>query len=174
MAKAGTTLNITTFIVNCYTHFFIVLRLLHLLRKTAANRKIPSRISFVGSEMQNMNSFSKVPISADTNILDRLDNKRLYQSIYRYGDSKLLVDAFVRHLATLVPDKEVVINNLCPGVVATDFDRYFPIIIRGILYVYKRIVARTVEESARTVIYASIVCGRETHGKFLANNLVNS
>lgn len=161
-------------IVNCYTQFYIVLKLLPLLRKTALHRNTPSRVSFVGSEMQKIHSFSSVPLSTDENILEHLDDRKLYKSMNRYGDSKLVVNAFVRHLATLVPNTEVIINNLCPGLVATDFDRHAPRLIRGIMYVYRKFAARTVEEGSRTVIYASVVSGRETHGKFLASNLVNA
>ncbi|CRG91994.1 WW domain-containing oxidoreductase [Talaromyces islandicus] len=158
--------------VNCYTHFFIILKLLPLLRKTALNRNTPSRVTFVGSEMQKMNSFSSVPAVANENILEHLDDRNLYQPLKRYGDSKLIVNAFVRHLATLVPDTEVIINNLCPGLVATDLDNDSPLLIRGVMYIFRKIAARTVEEGSRTVIYASVVCGQETHGKFLTSNLI--
>lgn len=120
-----------------------------------------------------MHSLSSVPLSADENILEHFDDRKLYKSLHRYGDSKLVVSAFVRHLATLVPDTKVIINNLCPGLVAIDFDRHAPMLIRGIMYLYRKISARTVEEGSRTVVYASVVSGRATHGKFLANNLVN-
>jgi NAD(P)-dependent dehydrogenase (short-subunit alcohol dehydrogenase family) len=123
--------------------------------------------------MQKINILSSVPISANENILQHLDDRKFYQGLKRYGDSKLIVTAFVRHMATLVPDTEVIINNLCPGLVATDFDKDTPWLIRGFMYVFRKLAARTVEEGSRTLIYASVVCGRETHGKFLANNLIN-
>jgi NAD(P)-dependent dehydrogenase (short-subunit alcohol dehydrogenase family) len=151
-----------------------VLKLLPLLRKTALNRNTPSRVSFVGSEMQKIHSFSSVPLSADENVLEHLDDKKLYKWQNRYGDSKLVVNAFVRHLATLVPDTDVIINNHCPGLVATEFDRHAPAYIRGVMYVYRKFAARTVEEGSRTIIYASVVSGGETHGKFLASNLINA
>lgn len=91
-----------------------------------------------------------------------------------YADSKLLVNAFVRRLATLVSSSDVVVNNFCPGMVATGFNRNMARWIRVIMKLAHAWGARTVEEGARTLIYATAVVGEETHGKFLANNVITA
>lgn len=91
----------------------------------------------------------------------------------RYCDSKLTVNAYVRKLAQLIPASEVIINNLCPGVVKTGFDKTLPIYIRGVMYVYRQLTARDVDEGARTYIYAAVLAGPESHGKFIFNNEIH-
>lgn len=88
-------------------------------------------------------------------------------------DSKLLVNVFIRHLATIVSSDEIVVNNVCPGMVQTGLDRTMPRWIRTIMFFVRKVMARPVDEGARTLIYASAVMGAETHGKFIQNNLVD-
>jgi NAD(P)-dependent dehydrogenase (short-subunit alcohol dehydrogenase family) len=91
----------------------------------------------------------------------------------RYSDSKLVLNAFCRRLATIVPSDQVIVNNVCPGMVATDFDRGLPVWLKLIMSVVKQFMARDVAEGGRTLIYASAVAGPETHGKFIQNNKVD-
>jgi len=159
--------------VNCYTYVLICLELLPLLRSTAAIRSSPTRITFVGSATQiSQNTLAKHPVAGGRNVLDHFDDRVNYNRFCRYADSKLVVSALTRRLATLAPS-EVVVNNLCPGLVQTGLDKNLPLVLRGIMGLVRKTMARTVEEGARTLIYAAVVAGAETSGKFMQNNRID-
>lgn len=162
-----------TMAVNCYTHMLISLELLPLLRSTAAIRGAPTHLTFVGSETQKNHTLTKKPVAATGTVLDHFDDQSIYQGLARYMDSKLVVNAFVRRLAAAVPSSEVIINNLCPGLVATGFDKELPLWAKSIMFVFRKVSARDVSEGARTLVYASVIAGAETHGKFLLHNHVH-
>jgi len=91
----------------------------------------------------------------------------------RYGDSKLAVNAFARKLATSVSSKYVIINNVCPGMVATGFDKGLPVYLRIPMNMVRKIRARPVDEGAWTLVYATLVAGPESHGKFINHNKID-
>lgn len=159
--------------VNCYTHILISLELFSLLRSTAAIRGSPTRITFVGSSTHiGQNTLTKSPIPASSPILGHFDDETKFSKMFRYADTKLAVNAYVRRLATLAPS-EVIVNNLCPGLVQTGLDKNLPLPLRLIMPLVRKTVGRTVQEGARTLIYASAVASEETNGKFLQNNKVD-
>ncbi|KAI9034862.1 putative short-chain dehydrogenase [Aspergillus affinis] len=158
--------------VNCYTHFVIVLELLSLLRATGLKRRSPSRVTFIGSHYQSHHSLTRSPIGASDSVLEHWDNRNKYSGMQRYADSKFVINIFVRQLATMVPSSEVVINNFCPGFVATSFDKNLPIWIRPVLSLWRKLLARNVQDGGRTAVYATAVAGEETHGKYLESNKV--
>ncbi|KAF9244306.1 hypothetical protein DTO013E5_5855 [Penicillium roqueforti] len=159
--------------VNCYTHFLVTLELLPLLRATAVSCGEPSRLTFVGSSIQNFNTLAKKPLTDSKTVIEHYDDRQIYSGLNRYADSKLAVHAFVQRLANIVPSSELIINDLCPGMVATNFDRGLPLWLKPVMAVLRRLIARTVDDGARTVIYAAVVAGQETHGKFLQSNKVD-
>ncbi|PGH09699.1 hypothetical protein AJ80_07651 [Polytolypa hystricis UAMH7299] len=156
--------------VNCYTHFLIALELLPLLRNTAQIKGTPSHLSFVSSSYHDSHTLSKKPIPASQNIFSYFDDKVIYSGMTRYFDSKFVTNAFVIRLANIVPSSELVVNCLCPGQVATSFNRNLPIWLKGIMSVIVRFRARNVEEGARALVYAGCVAGEESHGGFLQHN----
>ncbi|KAK0650040.1 hypothetical protein B0T16DRAFT_411069 [Cercophora newfieldiana] len=158
--------------VNCYTHILICLELFPLLRSTAAIRGSPTRITFVGSATQiKQESVSKATIPSSTTTLSYFDDKSTF-GLARYADSKLFVSAYVRRLGLLAPD-EVIVNNLCPGLVQTDLDQNLPAPLGALMRLVRRLVARTVEEGGRTLIHAAVVASSESNGKFLRNNQIS-
>lgn len=159
--------------VNCYAHFLVILELLPLLRATAVNHGEPSRLTFVGSNNQNFHTLAKNPLTDSETVIEHYDNKQTYSGLQRYADSKFVVHAFVQRLASVVPSSELIINDPSPGLVATKFDRGLPLWLKPIMSVLRKLMARTVDEGARTIIYAAVVAGQETHGKFLQNNKVD-
>lgn len=159
--------------MNCYSHFFIALELLPLLRSTAAQRGSPSHLTIVGSATQTMHTLGKKPLDATETVYGHFDDQRKYSGLTRYSDSKLTINAFCRELATRVPASEVIVNNPCPGLVATGFDKQLPGWLKPIMYIYRKTSARPVEQGGRALIYASYVAGSETHGKFLQHNEVD-
>ncbi|KAL7924019.1 hypothetical protein ACQKWADRAFT_319885 [Trichoderma austrokoningii] len=159
--------------VNCYTHLLISLELFPLLRSTAAIRGVPSRITFTGSATQiKQNTLTKKPILPGSTILGHFDDKANYNSYFRYADTKTVVNAYTRRLAALAPS-EVIANNPCPGLVQTGFDKNLPFYFRLPMLLVRRYMGRTVEEGARTLVYASAVAGPDTNGKFMQHNKVD-
>ncbi|KAM0463902.1 hypothetical protein ACHAO4_000627 [Trichoderma viride] len=159
--------------VNCYTHLLISLELFPLLRSTAAIRGLPSRITFTGSGTQiTQNTLTKKPISPDGTVLGHFDDEANYNKYFRYADTKTVINAYARRLAALAP-AEVIVNNPCPGLVQTGFDKNLPFYLRLPMVLVRRAMGRTVEEGARTLVYASAVAGPEVNGKFLQHNKVD-
>ena len=105
--------------------------------------------------------------------MGHFDNEANFNRYYRYADTKLVVNAYVRRLAMLAPS-EVIVNNACPGLVHTGgLDRNLPTILRLIMTTVRKTMGRSVEEGSRTLIYASAVVGSDTNGKFLQNNKID-
>ncbi|CDZ96633.1 Dehydrogenases with different specificities (related to short-chain alcohol dehydrogenases) [Phaffia rhodozyma] len=159
--------------INCWTNFILAIELLPLLRATSAVRGKASRLVISSFEMHASHSLTKVGIDAGQTVYGHFDDKTKYSKMYRYPDSKLAVVAFVEQLATHVPASEVIINNVTPGMCLTDFDKNLPFGLKQILWLARRIMARTAEEGARTYIYAAEVADAETHGRYIANNQVD-
>ena len=160
--------------MNCYSHILISLALLPLLRSTAATRQQPTHLTFTGSRGQKYHTLAKKPLGPDETVLGRFDARETYQGLFRYNDSKLAVSAFVRQLATKVPPSEVVVNNVCPGMVVTGFDKTLPFWLKPIMFVVRKAVGRDVVEGGRTLVCASAVVGQESHGKLVSNNEVDT
>ncbi|KAL7798576.1 hypothetical protein V8C37DRAFT_368338 [Trichoderma ceciliae] len=159
--------------VNCYTHLLISLELFPLLRSTAVARGAPAHITFTGSSTHiKQNTLSKKPISPEETVLGHFDDEANFNRLFRYGDTKTVVNAYVRRLAALAPS-EVIVNNLCPGIVQTGLDKNMPFYLRLPMGLVRRTMGRTVEEGARTLIYASAVAGFGTNGKFLQHNKID-
>jgi len=159
--------------VNCYTHILICLELFPLLKATAAVRGSPTRITFVGSSTHiTQETLSKTPLPAPATILGFFDDESKFNRFTRYADSKLAVNAYTRRLATLAPS-EVVVNNLCPGLVQTGLDKNLPAPLRLIMGLVRKTAARNVEEGGRTLIHASVVASSDTNGKFIRNNKID-
>jgi NAD(P)-dependent dehydrogenase (short-subunit alcohol dehydrogenase family) len=123
--------------------------------------------------MQVHHSLAKHPVSPTQTVLAHFDDRKTYDGMRRYGDSKLVMNAFCRRLATIVSSDEVIVNNVCPGMVATGLDKGLPVWLRTIMSIVRKFMARTVEEGGRALIYAAIIAGPETHGKFIQNNKVD-
>ncbi|PYH90938.1 putative short-chain dehydrogenase [Aspergillus ellipticus CBS 707.79] len=158
--------------VNCYGHFLLTLTLLPLLHSTATKRGTPSRVSIVGSPTQTHHTLEKRPLKPTENVIAHFDDRAIYQGLARYSDSKLIINAFVQRLASIIPDSEVVINNFGRGLVKTNLEKDPPLWLKIIMFIFRALYDRTVDAAGRTAIYASVVTGKETHGQFLANNAV--
>ena len=79
--------------------------------------------------------------------------------------------AYVRKLAAIAPE-EVIVNHFCPGMVQTDLDKNLPFLLKKGMVFVRKIFGRTVEEGARTMVYAVAVAGKDSNGKFLQHNAV--
>lgn len=154
--------------VNYYSSAMLALELLPLLEATAAKRGSPSRLTVVGSETQTMASITNKPIPGNEGVIAHFDNKATYSGMLRYSDSKLLVSAFVQELALRVPATKVIINNICPGPVATGFNSNLPLWLKPFMFVFMKLRAKSAQEGARILVSASAVMGEESHGQFIS------
>lgn len=107
------------------------------------------------------------PVAADESVVGHFDDKKKFWGMRRYQDSKLMINAFVQRLATMVPSSEVIVNAVCPGVIATRFNRTLPCWIKPAMFVYWKFNARPVDGGARIVIHAAALTGQDSHGKYL-------
>lgn len=153
--------------VHCYSHFFIVCSLLRLMVKTAAERGSPGRVTFLSSYSYIHHTLEAKPIPVGRPVISHFDDPKNYVYGKRYQDAKLVVNAFVQRLATKVSSSEVIINCVCPGIIATGVNQNLPLWIKPFMYVFFKIKARPVVEGGRVVIHAAVVAGAETHGKYL-------
>ena len=119
-----------------------------------------------------MHTLASHPFTSHETVLDHFDNQKAY-NIKRYADSKLAVNAFTRKLAAAVSSNYVIVNNVCPGMVATDFDKGLPVWIRVPFIFIRAVWARKVDEGSRTLVYAAVIAGQESHGKFINNNKID-
>jgi NAD(P)-dependent dehydrogenase (short-subunit alcohol dehydrogenase family) len=92
----------------------------------------------------------------------------LGSGLQSYADAKLLIAIFTAHIATTIPSSEVIVNNVCPGVVRTSLAQHMPWILRTfaqpVFFWVKD--ARTVEQGARCLVWAATT-NEATHGKFI-------
>ena len=158
--------------VNYHSNALLALLLLPLLESTAVKRGQPSRLTFVGSVGMALHSLKKKPLLESETVAQRFDDKSKYAGFSRYSDSKLMIAAFTQELANHVPAEKVIVNNLCPGMVATDFDKNLGFALKGLMAVVRKMRARNVETGARTYVYATSVAGKESHGAFIASNKI--
>jgi len=124
--------------------------------------------------MQVHHTLAKHPVSPiNPDCACSLRGSEIYDRIRRYRDSKLLMNAFCRRLATIVSSDEVIANIVCPGMVATGLENGLPGWLRTIMSIVRKFMASTVEEGGRTLIYAAIIVGSLKHGKFIQNTKVD-
>ncbi|MCJ1423700.1 hypothetical protein MMC29_001584 [Sticta canariensis] len=74
---------------------------------------------------------------------------------------------FMYSLAPRIQKDRVLINMLCPGMVATAMSNVLPLHLRLRFSLIKAIRARRVEEGGWLILNAAVVAGPESHGKFL-------
>jgi len=118
-----------------------------------------------------MHTLSSCTFTSET-VLGHFDDRKQY-NMKRYVDSKLVVNAFARKLATAVSPNCVIVNTVCPGMVATGFDKGMPAYIRIPMSLVRAVRARDIDEGGRTLVYASLVAGQESHGKFINHNKID-
>ncbi|KAF7355536.1 Short-chain dehydrogenase/reductase family protein [Mycena sanguinolenta] len=159
------------FQVNFLSNAVLSVRLLPLLRSSAQRSGETSHLSTVGSRAITMHSFTKYPVPDTTSLFAFLNDRAHYRSLQRYSDSKVLVSMWVHELAKHVNASQVIVNNVCPGMVRTNLEAKQPWWVRGFVGVMKGIRGRSTEVGARTMINA-VVAGRETHGELLGDYTV--
>ncbi|MCJ1375699.1 hypothetical protein MMC20_006936 [Loxospora ochrophaea] len=165
--------------VNVYSSLLNALDLLPLLRRTAARKNTPSRLTWVGSFVQFDHEFSKTnlpPLGDGPNdsLIAHLDQKKTFGPTSRYNTSRLLSTMLTRELAARVPKEEVIINDLSPGMVATNFGTKHGLLFRVVSAVAMKVTrSRAPDEGAKTYLWAIGECGEESHGAYLVDNAIS-
>ncbi|EFX06668.1 short chain dehydrogenase reductase [Grosmannia clavigera kw1407] len=167
--------------VNCYTHLLICLELLPLLVATARARGVqgrPARITFTGSAthvLQETLTNDPVRFDAGETVIGHFDDPTHFSRLNRYADTKLCINAHVRKLAALTDSPDlVIVNNVCPGLLhATHLDDSLPFYLRYPTALARLVAGRSVQQGARTLVYAAVVGGPETNGTFLQQNKIH-
>ncbi|KAK9369449.1 putative carbonyl reductase [Lipomyces kononenkoae] len=161
--------------VNYYGNFLLAFGLLSLLETTSVRRGTPSRLTIVGSIGHHMHSLSWTPLEKQESIIAHFDDKKKFARFQRYNDSKLLVAAFVQQLADKVDPTHVIVNNVCPGFVAsTNLDMNLPWLVRSGSSLARKVVGRTLEQGGRAIVWATVGQGPDSHGAFLNHNNISS
>ncbi|EGX43538.1 hypothetical protein TWF173_008040 [Orbilia oligospora] len=153
--------------VNYLSNALLATHLLPLLKAGAAASGKPSHLAFVSSNMQHMTSLKKNTIKPNENIIDWFNNRANF-GMDRYNVSKLLLTGFTNELASKIDSSQVVINSMCPGLVATNFDTNSPWYLKYLMKGVRSLMARTPSEGARALTLAAIT-GTEGNGKYYSD-----
>lgn len=150
----------------------ILLNLVSLLRVTSRRRGSPSRVTVVSSYSYNLHTRNANPVFGDQDIIEYFDAEKNFGRYHRYFDSKLMMHGFVQQLADIVPQNEMVVNSVCPGVIATDLFLGVPTWVKPIMWVLRQVKGRTLEEGGRVIVHAATTAGKETHGELIRNGRI--
>ncbi|KAK7906374.1 short-chain dehydrogenase/reductase family protein [Apiospora marii] len=158
--------------VNLLSNSFLSLLLLPLIQKTSATyyqaaaetvqRPTITWLGSMGHAFHSPDLAQLLPSNAS--ILDYFSSRDTYSRFRRYSDTKLFVILFVRELADRIAassssSKEgagvVVVNNVCPGTVATGADNNLPFYVRIPMNLNRAARGRSVPDGARAVLWAA-------------------
>lgn len=106
-------------------------------------------------------------------MLAHFDDRAKYRGTLRYQDSKLVINALTEHLAKIVPSSEVIVNAVCPGVVATNINRSLPWWLKPAMSIYVMVHAKPVEDGAWILLHAIVATGQESHGQYLEKSEIH-
>jgi NAD(P)-dependent dehydrogenase (short-subunit alcohol dehydrogenase family) len=153
----------------------VTLELVPLLRATAKVRGVPSRITSTSSITQvYQETLTKDPVGPWETVLAHWDDPKHFSNMFRYADSKLCVTAYCRKLSQLVSADEIIVNSFCPGLVYNKgLDRNLSTAMQMFMQAVRWVIGRSLPDAARTLVYAAVVVGKETHGTFLNHNQVH-
>jgi len=136
----------------------------------------PAVLSIVGSEVAQWAAFKEKEVAAKnkTTILAALDDKKNFDPNDRYYTSKLLLLMFFRefHLraGSSYAKDDVVVNIVNPGFCyGSELHRSAEGAFGSILGFVKRMIGRSSQIGARTLVHGGALAGRETDGKYLSD-----
>ncbi len=143
----------TTFATNHLGYFLLTTRLLDLLRASA-----PARVVNVASEAHRNMRLD----------FDDLQSERSYSTWVAYGRSKLANLYFTYELAERLRGSGVTANCLHPGVVASNFGRGEPGLLRALVRLASPFMINEVKGAATSVYLASSPEVEGVTGKYFA------
>lgn len=160
--------------VNVYSNALLTLELLPLLEHTAKAKGKPSRLTWVGSFVQMDHSLTKNPVPKSGSVIGFFDDKTLFKGSARYSDSKLMSTMFVQQLAPHINKELVILNDVSPGQVLTNFGVSYPFYVRALISVASVFMSKTksLTEGVNKYVHAIGVAGQESHGAYLSDSKV--
>jgi retinol dehydrogenase 12 len=168
--------NESTITVNVISTFLLALLLLPKLRESAARHCKMARLTIVGSAVHFWADTKDIELLSGQRIMDRLNDKQTANMKNRYFLSKLLVTLCVQELAKqllssyaageAVKKPLVLVNNVAPGWCKTDLLRNEKLGRAQNLAL--RLIGRSSEEGARTLVHGATAAKWESHAKYLS------
>ncbi|KAI1181454.1 retinol dehydrogenase 12 [Nemania serpens] len=148
--------------VNYLSHVLLNILVLQILN---TNPDKPGRLVSVNSEVA---SWAKFKERNAESILGALDNKSYFNNQERYFTSKLLPQLFHVELAKRIPATVAVINLPNPGLCISSLQREANGTVPGFIFgIIKKMIGRSAEIGARTLVDAAVHHGPESHGQYL-------
>lgn len=173
--ESGASRHERTLQINYLSNVLLIMELLPHMVASAAKTGAATRITWVGSRSHDETTLaSKNPVRPDESVLEHLDNKANYSPLKQYADSKLLCAMWFYELARKVDRRTVVVNMMCPGMIATDMSDNLPLPLRTVAKMVKAVRARPIEQGGWMLLHAATVVGPETHGKFIVDKDVHA
>lgn len=156
--------------VNVYSNALLALELIPLLEQTAAARSRPSRLTWVGSFVQMDHSLTKKALSSDQPIIGQFDDRVRFNRS-RYQDSKLMSTMIVKQLARRIDRNLVILNEVSPGPVLTNFAHTYPAYFRvGIAIVgHFANKSNSLAQGVKRYLHAMALVGEESHGEYISD-----
>lgn len=133
-----------TFALNHFSYFLLTNLLLDTIKKTAQDKGEARIINVAsGSHLQVRGGLT----------WDNFDDESAFSVIYTYGESKLANVLFTYELARRLAGTGVTVNTLHPGFTNTGIGQSTTGILASIVKTVQRLVARSPEKGAETMIY---------------------
>jgi NAD(P)-dependent dehydrogenase (short-subunit alcohol dehydrogenase family) len=186
---------------NYLSNALLVLELLPHLQQSALQTGTQTKITWLGSRSAYESNLAR-NLSVESSIFQHMDDPKNYSVKDRYADTKLLSYIFMSTLAKRLSSspslsldddtsndknhnnqmgfsdrntESVIINMVCPGLIATDFTyKHLPLWAKLLVLLLLFLVARTVEQGVWSIINAVAVAGAESHGEFLLDKDVKA
>jgi len=179
---------------NYLSNALLVLELLPHLQQSALQTGTQTKITWLGSRSAYESNLAR-NLPVESSIFQHIDDPKNYSVKDRYADTKLLSYIFMSTLVKRLSSspslsldddtsndknhnnqmgfsdrntESVIINMVCPGLIATDFTyKHLPLWAKLLVLLLLFLVARTVEQGVWSIINAVAVAGAESHGEFL-------
>jgi retinol dehydrogenase 12 len=153
--------------VNVISTFLLAILLLPKLRETAERHATSTHLEIVTSEMHHF-----AQIKAEDNLYETLAQEAKNRSgshFERNPLSKLMeilfVQEFVKHA-----NAQPIVTLVNPGFCHSNLVQTDSALRRGVMWVFKTLLARTTEVGSRNLV-AGVVAGPESHGKYMSDGV---
>jgi NAD(P)-dependent dehydrogenase (short-subunit alcohol dehydrogenase family) len=158
--------------VNYLSTFLLAILILQTLKKKKLPNSSPPRLTIVNS---GTSLTAKFPNRDKRPLLGSFDDVNIqpYDTVERYGSSKLLGHLFFVRLLKYLNPEETIVNLIEPGLSKdTGLFREAPILLLTGFAVIKALTAVSVEDGAWLYVDAAVLKGKESHGCFCCDGKI--
>lgn len=161
--------------VNYLSTFLLAILILQVLKKKQKKKPAASstpRLTIVSSGTALM---AKLPNRNKRPLLGSFDDLAIqpYDTLERYGASKLLGHLFFARLLQYLDQEETIVNLVQPGLCkGTGLFREAPFALGAIFSILRTLTAVSVEDGAWLCVDAAVVRGKESHGCFCSEGKI--